>query len=335
MHDDLEPLEPGEAMAMYIESREDELADRTLELYEEHLMSFVDWCRDNDIRNMNDVTARTIHRYHLSLKGEMANSSVGVYLSTVRQFIRFCESIDGVARGVSEKIDLPSRDENARDEKLDAERAEQILAYLRKYKYASRSHALMAVLWHTGLRTGTIRALDLRDFDEERERLRIRHRPETGTPLKNGEQGERYVTLSHEVAQVLADYVDEHRYDVLDDHDRNPLFTTKHGRVAKNTIRRTIYGVTRPCDTGRDCPHGESRDSCDYSHGIKQASKCPSSLSGHPIRRGSITHFLRRDVPEKVVSDRMNVSRDVLTQHYDRRTQEEKAEQRRSYLSNI
>lgn len=33
------------------------------------------------------------------------------------------------------------------------------------------------------------------------------------------------------------------------------------------------------------------------------------------IRRGSITHHLSEDVPEKVVSDRMNVSLDVLEKH--------------------
>jgi hypothetical protein len=36
-----------------------------------------------------------------------------------------------------------------------------------------------------------------------------------------------------------------------------------------------------------------------------------------------------------VVGDRMNVSLDVLEKHYDRRSEEEKAEQRRGYLDEI
>jgi hypothetical protein len=40
-------------------------------------------------------------------------------------------------------------------------------------------------------------------------------------------------------------------------------------------------------------------------------------------------------VPTEVVSDRMNVSRDVLEAHYDRRSEEVKVEQRREYLDNI
>jgi hypothetical protein len=61
-----------------------------------------------------------------------------------------------------------------------------------------------------------------------------------------------------------------------------------------------------------------------------KASKCPSSVSPHAIRRGSITHFLSKDVLEKGVKDRMKVSLDVLEKHYDRRGEREKAEQRRS-----
>ncbi len=55
----------------------------------------------------------------------------------------------------------------------------------------------------------------------------------------------------------------------------------------------------------------------------------------HAIRRGSITHWLREDVPTPAVSDRADVSADVIDQHYDERTDQEKMEQRRQYLDNI
>lgn len=335
MNSTLEPLEPAEGMALFVESRDDELADRTLDLYEKHILSFVDWCKSEGIRNMNDVTARTIHEYKLAVKEDWANSTVSIHLSTIRQFIQFCESIDGVASGVSEKIELPNRERNARDEKLESDEAEAILTYLRQYHYASRSHALMSLLWNTGLRTGTLRALDVKDYERERDRLRIRHRPETGTPLKNKENAERYVALSPDVSDVVSDYIEHHRHDVTDENGRSPLFTTRRGRPAKNSIRRNIYAVTRPCKTGRDCPHGRAPEVCEAAGRSNAAAKCPSSVSGHPVRRGAITHFLRSDVPEKVVSDRMNVSQDVLDEHYDRRTEDEKAEQRRDFLSNI
>lgn len=333
----LEPLEPTEAKSLYLESRSNELADRSLELHEKHVGSFVEWYTDKagEEANMNDVTARTVHEYRLHIKDGFAQSTLSIYLSTVRQFVEFCESIEAVAGGVSDKIVLPDRDRNARTEMLDSDEADAILSYLRKYHYASRTHALMALLWHTGIRTGTVQALDVSDLDADRERLRIQHRPETETPLKNGEKAERFITLSTEVTKVLTEYVTESRHPTTDEYEREPIFTTKQGRMAKNTIRRSIYAATRPCATGRDCPHKKDPDTCEAAQRTNDACKCPSTVSGHPVRRGAITHFLRRDVPEKVVSDRMNVSQDILDRHYDRRTEDEKAEQRRAFLSNV
>ena len=54
------------------------------------------------------------------------------------------------------------------------------------------------------------------------------------------------------------------------------------------------------------------------------AYRCTSSVSLHAIRRGSITHSLNSDMPNKVVSDRANVSLQVIEQRYDRRTERKK-----------
>ena len=61
----------------------------------------------------------------------------------------------------------------------------------------------------------------------------------------------------------------------------------------------------------------------------------PSTQLPLAIRRGSITHWLREDAPTPAVSDRADVSADVIDQHYDERTSQEKMEQRRQYLDNI
>jgi len=332
---DLEPLTPEEAARLWAESKMDELADATLELQRNQIHAFVDWLETTtDTDDMREVSARTVHRFKLDIKSDLAQSTLSQRIGIVRRFLRFCVSIDAVDPSVPERVELPKRDGEARTEMLDSEQAESALSYLRKYAYASREHALLALCWHTAIRTGTLRALDVSDVEEANNRLRVRHRPETDTPLKNKDTAERYIALSEDVTEVLRDYIQQNRTAVTDDHGRKPLFATENGRAPVKTLRRWFQTMTRPCALG-DCPHGRDPSDCDAARRQRDASDCPSSVSGHPIRRGSITRHLREDIPEKVVSDRCNVSPDILDRHYDRRSEDEKAEQRRQHLDNL
>jgi integrase len=62
-------------------------------------------------------------------------------------------------------------------------------------------------------------------------------------------------------------------------------------------------------------------------------SKCPSSVTPHPIRRGYITRLLNAGVSVEVVSDRCNVSPVVIDEHYDVRSEDEKMQQRQKALN--
>lgn len=118
----------------------------------------------------------------------------------------------------------------------------------------------------------------------------------TDTPLKNGEGGERLVALSDAVCDVLNDWIDDQRPDSTDDYGRNPLLASSQGRVHVTTIQQYAYMTTQPCFYGVACPHDRAPATCDAAVERYEASKCPSSVSPHAIRRGSITHWLRNDV---------------------------------------
>jgi integrase len=268
--------------------------------------------------------------------GDLNNVTMVTQLSTLRVFIRWCEQIDGVKEGLHEKILLPTlgRTEDRRDAMLEGEAAKKLIEYLRQFEFATRTHALIELLWHTGMRIGALHGLDLDDYDSGKQSLEVHHRPETETRLKNTEAGERHIALNADTCDTLDAYIRYNRVEKTDDYGREPLFTSTRGRPAKSTLRDSIYRISRPCIYTGDCPHGRVIEDCEAMKS-DHASKCPSSVSPHAIRRGSITYHLSQDVPDKVVSDRMNVSLDILEKHYDRRSERDKAEQRRRYLDEL
>ena len=334
---DLEPVAPEEAVRLYLRDRRTDLADATIDSYRHKLNRFIEWCDEQGIDNLNELSGRSLMRFKQYRAEDLNPVSLKGQLDTLRSFMRFCESIDAVERDLHNKVLSPSlnQGDRERDVLLDPENAKEILQHLARFDYASMHHALLTLLWRCGARSGTIRAFDLRDYNHENARLRAKHRP--NTPLKNKQKGERLIALSSDVCQVLNDYIDHNREDVTDEYGRSPLLTTQFGRISKSTIRETCYRWTHPCQlNGGHCPHGRDVDDCqalgdpDYAPSI-----CPSSRSPHAWRRGAITYHLTKDVPIDVVSERMNVSRDVLQAHYDGRSEEVKAEQRRAYLEEL
>jgi len=334
--DELEPLAPEAGVDLYLDHRRDEVSENTLRSHRYRLGQFADWCEEEaEIHNLNDLTGRDLHSYRVYRREEDNLNIVSLQgqLSTLRVFLEFCASIDAVEEGLRDKILLPtvSKSEEASRTTLEPDRAEAILDYLAKYHYASRQHVVMKLLWDTGLRTGSVRGIDMDDYDPEEPSIQLYHRPDQDTPLKNKERGERFVALRSTTATVINDYIEGQRHDVLDDYGREPLLTTAQGRASRSVIQGSVYTLTRPCEYG-ECPHdGYEPETCEFTTRAK-ASQCPSSRSPHDVRSGAITAHLLDDVPIEVVSGRMDVTQSVLEKHYDRRSEQEKMRQRRKYL---
>jgi len=331
----LEPIGAHEALDLYLEDKESDASQATLYSHRSRLGHFVRWCTQNEIKNLNELTGRTLHEYRIWRRrdGGLAPVSEKTQMDTLRVFIRWLEAIDGVHQDLSTKVQSPSLgvNDNVRDVMLEKERADDLIRYLETYRYASLTHVVMAFLWHTMMRIGGARALDLEDYNQSEQFIEVLHRPETGTPIKNKEFGERMVALSGPMCTLLDDWITNQRPQTTDEYGRNPLLSTSHGRISKTSLRGQCYRHTRPCKSQNDCPHDRDLDTCEAlkSDG---ASLCPSSVSPHAVRRGSITHSLNQDVPMTVISDRANVSSKVLEKHYDRRTKKEKMEKRREFV---
>ncbi|KTG07563.1 tyrosine-type recombinase/integrase [Haloferax profundi] len=343
----LEPLEPELAVQMYLDARRDELADWTLKSHKYRLSAFVQWCEESDIDNLNDLNGRDLYRFRVWRRegnfdvddGEepkpIAPVTLKSQLTTLRAFLRFCADVNAVPGDFYERVALPkiSGTDDVSDSTLEPDRATAILDYLYRYHYASRKHVEFALLWETGARMGAIRGLDLRDLDLDGRKPTVRyvHRPNEGTPIKNGERGERYNSISDRVGKMLEAYIEGPRVEATDEFGRKPLLTTYNGRISASAIRQDVYSVTRPCWYSKECPHNREISTCEAVE-INHVSKCPSSRSPHDVRKGVVTLYRREEVPRRVVSDRLDASDAVLDKHYDRRGERERAEQRRNHL---
>ncbi|MFC7249287.1 tyrosine-type recombinase/integrase [Halomicroarcula sp. GCM10025324] len=326
---DLEPIKPERAQELYLDHKASECREVTIQSHKYRTNHFVRWCKENGIDNLNEVSGRDLHEFRLWREedGDLNKVSLETQMCTLRVFLKYCGSIEAVTPNLYDKLLIPqlSREEGQQDTMLEPDRAEEILSHLSRYHYASKEHVLFALLWETGMRIGAARSLDVRDVESEDECLDLVHRPETETNLKNGQGGERLVAVSRELLELLENYIEDTRIEITDDHDRSPLLSTHRGRISRPSMRRIVYTLTAPCYLDKSCP--------DCNDGSTK--KCPEAVNPHAIRRGSITHFLTRDVPVEIVSDRMDVSRKVIDKHYDQRSEEVKVEQRRRYLDNI
>ncbi len=322
-------IELSRMIERFLNEREDEKSEATIYNNRSHLADFNDWCAENEYTVVGDLDPFVVLDYKNHVKARVQKTTLRGYVSTMREFLRFCNRMDVLGENIVEALEFPQLgpDEGARDTMLDFEAIKEIEAFLDRFEYGQFRHVVFGLLWHTGCRMGALRALDLDDYVPASEtkkgvaRLKFHHRPEEGTPLKNQGGSERTVNLKPKFATLIEGYIDYHRNDVRDDYGRFPLVTTTHGRPALSTIQGQVYSLTRPCVYTGSCPHGREEAECEATE-YDKAPKCPSSVSPHPLRRGSITYHLKNEGwTYEECSLRFNVSVETLKQHYDQTTQ--------------
>lgn len=365
---DLEPIEPREAFHLWMDKQSGRKADETLSSYRYRVRPFIEWLEDRGIENINELDGRDILVFDAKRQErDVQQNTLNNQFKTIRLFLKFCADIEAVEQDLHKKVDPPSLSKNERvnQEKVPSERANRILEYLERFKYASRDHVLFLLLWRTTARLGAIRSLDLGDIYLEKEdikRLRyqedinvggeiideilenveipfiyFRHRPDSDTPLKNRGGGGRPVNISEEVGEVLEAYIRVNRHEPSEDSDRRPLITTKKGktaRITKSGIRQRIYILTQPCRIDRECPHNRDVPTCE-ARDPGQESKCPSSRSPHRVRTGSITWHRDQGWPPEVLAERANTSVEMISDVYDQPEALKRMNSRREYLSEL
>jgi len=298
------------------------------------LKLWVEWCESIGIESVGELSGYLLDEYYEVRAADVAPATLESEMWTLKMLCRFLEDIEAVDDGLADSVRIPKLDPDDRsdDTKLHTEAAHALLRYYRSTEdvYGTRKHALFELFWITGARQGGIRALDIRDFYPDSEYVEFRHRPDTDTPLKNKRRGERPVGIPSETVTVLQQYILHNRYDVHDDHGRQPLLASARGRPGSNTIRVWSYLATLPC-LHSDCPHGRDSDTCKWTQ-YAHASKCPSSRSPHQIRTGTVTYLLNQGWPPEDVAERVNSDVSTIEAHYDKADPEQRRQRLRERM---
>lgn len=253
-------------MQRYLQHRKNEMSKQSLQSHRYRIEPFVRYCEQEEIESMSDLTGRDLqdYRYWRQQDGDLKLVSVKTQMSTIRVFIKWAVSYDAVPEGLIAKVPVPdvSQDGEVNDDKIEADRAFGILEHLERWEYASRKHALFALLWFTGIRMGAARTLDLSDIERDKNGsyIQLTHNPDHGTPLKNGELGERPVAIHDKRYELFTDYINAKRIEQTDEYGREPMFTTTQGRISKGKLRQDMRKVYKlgPIVYSYACPYDSS-----------------------------------------------------------------------------
>jgi site-specific recombinase XerD len=207
-----EDLSPREAWESYVDQRQTETTDQSQATYHYRLKLWVEWCEEQDVERVDDLSGWTLEQFRSYRSGEgIAATTLRGEMQTMKNFVEYLERIEAVDEDLAEKVKVPDvpDGEESDDTRLTTDDAYRLIEYYRNdaTDYGTLKHAILELVWHTGARLGAVRALDVRDYHSDDQYVEFVHRPDQGTPLKNKTNGERMVSLRHRVCDVLDAYI--------------------------------------------------------------------------------------------------------------------------------
>ena len=111
-HEETDTLDPRTALQMYLQQRRSEVADATLSAHERRLRKFVEWCRENDIDDVGNLSGYHLHEFSVwwqkgAKTDDLSPEPLRSALLPLRVFLRFLRSIDAVGEELPDKVILP------------------------------------------------------------------------------------------------------------------------------------------------------------------------------------------------------------------------------------
>lgn len=159
------------AIQDFIEDREfKNTAKTTISTYTISLEQFHDYCRKQEITNVEDVTASTIKGFIMEYREKGNNpTTTNTKLKHLRAFFNYMVENEVVKKSPAQKVPMAKQD--IKIEVFTDYHVQQMLAYMRRKKareqtyYAYRNYMIIVTLLGTGIRLGELCNLKWNDID--------------------------------------------------------------------------------------------------------------------------------------------------------------------------
>ena len=206
-------------------------AESTVYALPNHLQEFFYYLEQNHIKNINQITTKTVKEYYSYLQqranetrnGGLSKSYLNKHQQALKKFKEYLQSHNYKHFNVHLKSE-----KQPTEEKLNILTQSEIKALFNATKYSHsesrfrlRDKAILTILYSCGLRRTEAVSLDISDVFFDKERILVR---------KGKNYKERFVPINRKNAEILEDYIFEGRPEFYDSKDSEALFVSKQGK---------------------------------------------------------------------------------------------------------
>lgn len=307
---------PKDAVEEYIVDQQGQRQELTLKSEKGRLSVFTSWCNEHDIESMADLQSEHLDAYFVARRErhDLARVTLRQNQNSLQGFLRWAANQQYCPRNLLNHIRVVDFTgyPNSHNHYLPPTYGNQIVEYHRENNHGSERHAMIEIGWSTGLRPSSIRSLDVDDIHYDEQYIELKHRPKTGTPLKNASKSERKVAIPEQAARAIQDWITRpESQKVTDNYGRRPLFPSLQGRRHQRgicnilRIRPYQYLDVTPTDmASKGWSDGASHQSV--------ADDCPPTVSPYDLRKSVAVRRLRNGIAVQEIASQMDCSEEVL-----------------------
>ena len=262
-----------------------------------HLQEFFYYLEQNAIKNISQITTKTVKEYYNELKeranerqnGGLSKSYLNKHQQALKKFKEYLQNHNYKHFNIHLKSE-----KQPTEEKLNILTQSEIKALFNATKYSHsrsrfrlRDKAILTVLYSCGLRRNEAVHLNISDIFFDKERIFVR---------KGKNYKERFVPINKKNAEILEDYIFEARPQFSQSNLTEALFTSQQGkRLSGMSFANRLKAIVQATN---------NKDIAE------------KQITLHILRHSIATHLLQQEVPLESIKTFLGHSSLESTQIY-------------------